>query len=146
MRGTLRKNKTKKLENASSKAKKIAKPTRSGRRSRGDDDDEDDDVRSRFGPPPQQSNAGLVMIVVGVLATLVLLWVMLGGSGAPSIVEEHEADKAFVRVDGVYALAKGGDALSENRAALREQFQRIAETFPGTEAAEKARKRVRELQ
>lgn len=159
MRGTLRKAKTKKTGGGTSatqsrtrnktttkKMAKVAKPTRSARRSRRDDDeDEDDDRGGRFGPPPTQSNAGLVMIIVGVLAAVVLFGAMLGSSGGPSIVDEHEAEKVFMKVDGAYAQAKGGDALGEYRSQLREQFQRIADTYPGTESAEKALKRIQEL-
>jgi len=127
------------------KTKKFDKPRRSARRQRDEDEDEDDD-RGRFGPPPRQSSSGAVLIIVGVVAALVLFVAMTAGGGGTSIVDEHEAEKAFMKVDGNYALAKGGDALTENRVALRNAFQSVADAFPGTEAGEKALRRVKELQ
>lgn len=147
MRGTLKK-KTAKLAKSSAKAstKKLAKGSaRRARRERDDDDEESGDARDRFGPPPASNNTGLIMAIVGVLAVVLLVAVMAGGSGS-SVVDEHEAEKAFNLVDGKYALARGGDALTENRAALRQAFQSVADQFPGTEAGEKALRRVRELQ
>jgi hypothetical protein len=167
MRGTLRKAKTNKTSSKSArggtselerpvkgktkkitkKTGKIAKPSRSARRSRRDEDedDDDDDRGGRFGPPPRQNNAGLVMMIVGILVAVVIGGAMIGGSGGPTSVDESEAAKAFMKIDGTYALCKGGDALAENRVALRTSFQRIADTYPGTEAAEKSLKRLQEL-
>jgi hypothetical protein len=128
--------------------KRSRRPDRAarGKRSRDERDDEDDgEPRGRFGPPPAKGNATLVMAIVGCLLIVVLLGAMASGGGS-SLVDEHEAEKAYEYVESQYSLAKGGDALTENRAQLRNAFQKVVDAYPNTEFAEKANARVHELQ
>jgi hypothetical protein len=117
-----------------------------GGRKRDRREDDEDEGRGRFEPQMKKADSTpiVIAIVAGVLL-VVLAAVMASGDGS-SIVDEREAAKAYNYVDGQYAMAKGGDALAENRVALRGAFQKVLDTFPGTEAAKKAEKRIRELQ
>ncbi len=114
------------------------------KRDRREDDDEED-ARGRGGPPPKADSTPIIIAVVVGVILVVLVAVMASGDSS-SIVDEREATKAYNYVEGQYAMAKGGDALTENRAALRGAFQKVKDTFPGTEGAKKAEKRIRELQ
>jgi len=124
------------------------KPERRARprgRDRRDDDEDEDDARGRGGPPPKKDSTPIVVGVVACLLLVVLVAAFAGGGGS-SLVDEHEAEKAFNYVENQYKLAKGGDALAENRAALRKAFEKVVEAYPGTEWAKEAEKRIRELQ
>ncbi len=117
---------------------------------RGGREDDDDDRRGRAvavrdGSGSRDNTPLVIAMVAGIVVLLVVVAMLMGGGDSASLVDEHEAEKAFVKVDGAFMLAKGGDALAENRAMLRQQFQRIIDAFPNTEAAHKARKRLDEL-
>ncbi len=109
------------------------------------DEDEDEDARGRFEPPAKKDSTPLIIAIVAAILLVVGVAAMAGGGGS-NLVDEHEAEKAFIKVDGAFMLAKGGEALAENRTVLRQQFQRIIDAFPNTEAARKAKKRLEELQ
>ncbi len=118
---------------------------------RGGRDDDDDDrggraVAVRGGGGSKDSTPMVIAMIAGVVVVLVLVAMLMSGDQSASIVDEREAEKAYMKVDGAFMLAKGGDALAENRSMLRQQFQRIIDTYPNTEAAKKARKRLDELQ
>jgi hypothetical protein len=116
-----------------------------GRALKAHDEDDDEDERGRFEPPrSKNSTPAIIAVVIGVI--LVGLVAIMAGGGSSSLVDEHEAEKAYNYVDNQYKLAKGGDALAENRAALRQAFEKVVEAYPGTESAKLAQKRIKELQ
>ncbi len=114
------------------------------------DDDEEEARRPRAvavrdGAGSRDNTAVLVAMIGGIAAILVLVAILAGGNDRASLVDEDEADKAYVKADGLYAAARGGDAIAENREVLRTQFQKIVDTFPNTEAARKAKQRLDDL-
>ncbi len=153
MRGSAIARKKKKTKLAGKPAKPSMKTKtrpgrgRASRSSRDEREDEDDagEERGRFGPPPKKNDSTMIVVAV-IAAILIVVGVAAMGGGGSNLVDEHEAEKAYNYVDGQYALAKGGDALAENRGQLRNAFQKVVDTYPGTESAEKAQKRIRELQ
>ncbi|MBI3726393.1 serine/threonine protein kinase [bacterium] len=130
-------------------------PPAKKKKSHSDDDDDDEpkkrarSVAVRDGGP---SNDKMPMVIaafamVGVIAILIVA--MSGGNvfgpGRESAPIQREAQKAYEKADGLYRTALGGGTLDEYRPMIRQKFQSVIDTFPNTDAADAARKRLEEL-
>jgi eukaryotic-like serine/threonine-protein kinase len=114
------------------------------------DDEEDEPRRGRAvavrdGAGAKDNTPLIIAMIGGIVALLVIVAVLAGGGDRASLVDEDEAEKVYIKVSGLYASAKGGDAIAENREVLRSQFQKIIDVFPNTDAARKARQCLDEL-
>jgi serine/threonine-protein kinase len=114
--------------------------SRAVRRDDNDDSREGRAVAVRGGGSGGDNTPMIIAAIAGVVVLLVVVAMLAGGGDHPSAPDETESMKAYTKAEGLYSLALGNQSLDEgnNRSILRDKFQNIINTYPGTEGAHRA--------